>query len=69
MLLRNGKKDIPLVLLKRESKYAEKSIPVGNVLPLRFESGTNNKVRRANTNRSWYSEILVVFTTSVGAPV
>ena len=60
---------MPLVLLKIESMYSDKSVPVANVPLVIFIGGPTNQRRTGNIQGAWDPEILVAVITMVGVPV
>ena len=60
---------MPLVLLKIESMYSDKSVPVANVPLVIFIGGPTNQRRTDNIQGAWDPEILVAVITMVGVLV
>ena len=58
-----------MVLLTKDSMYADKPIQVENLPPVRFIGGASNKVIIGNIKGSWDPEILVAVITTVGIPM
>ena len=58
-----------MVLFTKESMYADKPVPMVNILPLRFIDGPINQGIKGNIQGAWYQEILVDVITMICVPV